>query len=101
MFKIKPRFKNYNKKTEPLQYVKSKNLYRRHLNSVQKAEIALQFLELEREKAKKRKIATQFNGRDKNNKPKLKRPVGDPGLPTGKNYKKGRAMDIVAKKFKK
>ncbi len=99
MFKIKPRFKNYNKKTKPLQYVKSKNLYRRHLNSAQKAEIALQFLELEREKAKKRKMATQFNGRDKNNKPKLKRRVGDLGLPTVKNYIKGRAMDILAKEF--
>ena len=99
MFNIEPRFRKYDKKIHPLKYVKSKNYYRRHLNSAQKGEIALEFLKLEREKAKKRKSTTQFNGRDKNNKPKLKPSVSDPGLPTEKNCKKGRAIDITAKEL--
>ena len=76
--------------------LKKAGLYyqRRDFNS------SLKILEIEREKAKRRKMATQFNGKNKNNTPKKKGSGSDLGLPSEKSQKKGRAIDIVAKELK-
>src|SRR4030042_2530696 len=54
-----PRFKQYNKEIDPLSYVISENLKRRHLNSAEKAEIGLIILEEEEKNARGRMEKTQ------------------------------------------
>ena len=57
--KIIPRFKQYNKNIDPLSFVISENLKRRHLNNAQLAEIGLIVLDEEEKQAKKRQVQTQ------------------------------------------
>lgn len=88
---ITPRFHHYNNSLDPLDYVKIRNSVRRHLNSAQKAAIALRFLQIERNRAKTRINHTQFKEK------KLKKnTASDPGLLAVN----GRAIDIVAKEHK-
>ena len=93
---ITPRFKKYDSKLDPLDYVKIKNLDRRHFSSAQLAEVALRFVEIEKGKARERQVRTQF-GAQKRLKPMDA--VGHPGSPTGKNPQKGKSFNIVAKDF--
>ncbi|HEC36714.1 hypothetical protein LCGC14_0517770 [marine sediment metagenome] len=93
---ITPRFKKYDSKLDPLDYVRIKNLDRRHMNSAQLAEVALRFVSIERENALERQTRTQF-GAQKKIKPDDA--VGHPGLPTGKSSQKGKSFNIVAKDF--
>lgn len=101
---ITPRFKQYDKEISPLDYVIAENLHRRHLSSGQKAEIGLELLKIEEEKALKRQEKTQLNGRTEENKPKFK--VSVPSSKDGteqkslkKETEKGEAIEITAKKL--
>lgn len=96
---ITPRFRRFNSFLDPLVYVKVRNVDRRHLNTAQRAEVALNFLDVERKRAKKRQKLTQFNGRDKNNSPKFKSSVVDKLSPTEKNQRKGRSIVLVAEEW--
>ena len=52
---ITPRFRRFNSFLDPLVYVKVRNVDRRHLNTAQRAEVALNFLDVERKRAKESK----------------------------------------------
>ncbi len=54
MFNIIPIFEELKEGIDPLTFIISKNLHRRHLNTAQKCEIALKLLKIERKKAKVR-----------------------------------------------
>ena len=97
MFNIVPIFEKLKEGIDPLTFIISKNLYRRHLNTAQKCEIALKLLKIEREKAKTRQIRIQFNGKTENNIPKYKS-VRNNMLPTDYDQVKGKAVNISAKK---
>ena len=97
MFNIIPIFEELKKGIDPLTFIISKNLYRSHLNTAQRCEIALKLLKIERKKAKARQIRTQFNGKTENNIPKYKS-VCTNLLPTDYDQVKGKAIDISAKK---
>ena len=72
------------------------NLLRRHMNNFQRGLFALKLLEIEKERAKERKEATQLAGRDEEGEPLLKSSV-KATLPEPKNDI-GQARDIAAKK---
>ena len=95
---ITPRFSYYNSKLDPLEYVRIKNLHRRHLSAAQRAAVALVFLQIERKRAKERITRTYFN----NNKKKFhqKCTASNPRSLAINEDKKGRAIDIVAKEHK-
>jgi len=97
MFNIIPIFKELKEGIDPLTFIISKNLYRRHLNTAQKCEIALKLLRIERKKAKARQIRTQFNGKTESNIPKYKS-VRNNMLPHDYDQVKGKAVNISAKK---
>jgi len=88
---ITPRFRYYTSKLDPLDYVRVRNLHRRHMSAAQSAAVALVFIQIERKRARERIVRTQFN----NHKEKItkKDTASDPGLLAVK----GRAIDIVAK----
>lgn len=94
---ITPRFSYYNSKLDPLEYVRIKNLHRRHLSAAQRAAVALVFLQIERRRAKERITRTYFN----NNKKKFhqKCTASNPRSLAINEDKKGRAIDIVAKEY--
>ena len=79
---IKPRYKEFQNHIEPLSFVLSGNLYRRHLNTAQKCELGLSLLDIESINAKKRMKAGKKN-------PSTPEVLGS----------KGRAITIVSKKI--
>lgn len=103
MFKVTPRFryfKDLETELEPEEWVIDKNYHRRHLNTAQQAEIALDVLRIERRKARERQLRTQFNKINPKEEVSSKFAVSDPGSRTVKDQKKGRAIDIVSKKYR-
>ncbi|MFX0138326.1 MAG: hypothetical protein ACFFDN_32090, partial [Candidatus Hodarchaeota archaeon] len=94
------RFRNYDNDLDPWDFVKIKNYLRRDLTTAQRAALGLEDLKIEKKKAKLRKARTQLNGKTKDNKPKLKISVSHPGSPTEDDQEKGKAIDIVAKKWR-
>lgn len=92
---ITPRFSYYNSDLDPLDYVRIRNSVRRHLSSAQKAAIALQFLQIERRRAKQRIACSQFQKQNMKN-----FTASNPGSLAINEEKKGRAIDIVAKEHK-
>jgi ParB-like chromosome segregation protein Spo0J len=81
-------------------YVISMNYHRRHLTKAEKCNFGLEFLREERKKAEKRQKATHFN---KNESDKRSNLVGNSSVCTQLPHtdhpkKKGRAMDLAAKK---
>ena len=98
MFNIVPRYEKLKEGIDPLTFIISKNLYRRHLNTAQKCEIALKLLKIERKKAKTRQIRTQFKQKSKNNNLKSKETVRVTLPPTENDREKGKSIEITAKK---
>lgn len=95
---IIPRFSYYNSKLDPLEYVRIKNLHRRHLSAAQRAAVALVFLQIERKRAKERITRTYFNNPKKKFHQKCM--ASNPRSLAINEDKKGRAIDIVAKEHK-
>ncbi|MFX1504669.1 MAG: hypothetical protein ACFFDC_01020 [Promethearchaeota archaeon] len=90
-----PKFHDYNSKLDPLDYVRIKNLHKRHLSTAQRAVVALKFIEIERRRAKERIARKGISQKIlKNNS------AGNPGSLGEVMEKKGRAIDIVAKEHK-
>lgn len=97
---ITPRYSYYDSNLETHDYVFIENVLRRHLTPTQKSKAVLKHLKIERGKAKERMAQTQLNGKTRNNKPKLKSSASHPGSLAEEDQKKGRAIDLVAEKFK-
>jgi len=98
MFEIITKFEELKEGIDPLTFIISKNLHRRHLNTAQRCEIALKLLRIERKKAKARQIRTQFKQKSKNNNLKSKETVRVTLPPTENDLEKGKSIEITAKK---
>jgi hypothetical protein len=94
MYSIIPIYKELEKGVDPEKYVLSRNLYRRHLNTAQRCEIALKLLKIERKKAKIRQSQTQFK-KKKNTSQDM---VGGKVTTIINNHTKGKSIEISAKK---
>ncbi|NGX32346.1 MAG: hypothetical protein K1060chlam4_00387 [Candidatus Anoxychlamydiales bacterium] len=94
-----PRFKYYDDLGAPEDFVFSKNFHRRHLTPAQSAKIVIRHLKTERRKARERIERNQLEGKTKNNKPKFKSSACTPEVLADRHQEKGRASQIVAKKF--
>ena len=100
MFNVPLKFAYYNSKLKPKTFIYIKNWYRRQLTPPQRVELALEMLKEKRKEAAKRKALTQFKKEDKKNKNQKKNRVVTSEVPTVKDFRKGRAVDIIAQEFK-
>ena len=92
---VTPRFRYYEDKLDPLDFVRLRNSDRRHLSSAQRAAVALRFLQIEKKRAKERINQARFRSNTKKN--SIKKMASNPGSLAINEEKKGRAIDIVAK----
>jgi len=102
ILKIPFKCKEYSGKMDPLDYIISQNLHRRHLNTAQRSEIGLLLLAEEEKKAKERKKELgKLHPKDEDGKFK-EIPIGDkiPQLDTEKFGEIGRSAPKIAKKVK-
>lgn len=98
LYGVTPEFIRLPDNINPLSHIVSMNIRRRHLTKAQRCKIGLILLEREKELAKIRKEKTYLAGKDKNNLTLKKTSVSNIMLPTEENNKKGRALNIAAKK---
>lgn len=87
-FNITPLFTHLPKNTDPKKHNIDRNLIRRHLPTAQKADVALEELEEEVEKAKERKLSQLIQNKKNTD-----------GVSEVRSVTKGKAIEIVAKKF--
>jgi len=94
---IKTEERTFEDGLEEKEFVISCNLNRRHLNAPQKAELGLILLDIEKERAKRRREATQLAGKDGDGRHIVKSSV-TPTLGEPNEEEKGEAIEIAAKK---